>query len=394
MNNGINYIDLFSGIGGFAKGIENAGIKIKNHYYSEIDEHCIEIYKKHFPKAKALGDIKTITSETIKKEPIIDNNDNNNINNDVNNSKQQIDLITFGFPCQDLSVAGKRTGLDGSRSGLFFEAIRLIKEIKPACFIFENVKGLITNNGGKDFVRCLQEIGNIGLYDCEWQLVNTRWFLPQNRERIYFIGHSREKSRFKVFPIRESDYETSFIQRQQGSSSTSTNTITTRTGNARSRGTYVIESQFYGETKRNLQGNRINTANGNSVCLSSNSGGQGAKTGLYAIPVITPNRLNKRQNGRRFKTNGEPSFTLTSQDQHGVCIIKNDNKNNNNRNNTNSVSIRRLTPLECERLQGFPDNWTKTDKNGNEIKDTNRYRMLGNAVTVKVVEEIIKRLFN
>ena len=116
----------------------------------------------------------------------------------------------------------------------------------------------------------------------------------------------------------------------------------------------------------------------------SNSGGNG-KTGLYAIPVITPNRLNKRQNGRRFKTNGEPSFTITSQDQHGVCLIDNSDA---------SLCIRNLTPLECERLQGFPDNWTKTDKNGNEIKDTNRYRMLGNAVTVKVVEEIIKRLFN
>ena len=171
MNNGINYIDLFSGIGGFAKGIENAGVKIKNHYYSEIDEHCIEIYEKHFPKAKALGDIKTITTETIKKELIKKELRTSNSNDD---SEQQIDLITFGFPCQDLSVAGKRTGLDGSRSGLFFEAIRLIKEVKPACFIFENVKGLITNNKGQDFIKCLQEIGNIGLYDCEWQLVNTR----------------------------------------------------------------------------------------------------------------------------------------------------------------------------------------------------------------------------
>ena len=381
MNNGINYIDLFSGIGGFAKGIENAGVKIKNHYYSEIDEHCIEIYEKHFPKAKALGDIKTITTETIKKELIKKELRTSNSNDD---SEQQIDLITFGFPCQDLSVAGKRTGLDGSRSGLFFEAIRLIKEVKPACFIFENVKGLITNNKGQDFIKCLQEIGNIGLYDCEWQLVNTRWFLPQNRERIYFIGHLRNKSRFKVFPIRENYCKASFIQGQQTSSYAATNTITTRTGTSKGSGTYVVESQLHEETKRNPHGSRINTVYDNSTCILSNSGGNG-KTGLYAIPVITPNRLNKRQNGRRFKTNGEPSFTITSQDQHGVCLIDNSDA---------SLCIRNLTPLECERLQGFPDNWTKTDKNGNEIKDTNRYRMLGNAVTVTVVEEIIKRLFN
>ena len=338
----INYIDLFAGIGGFAKGIENAGIKIKNHYYSEIDKHCIEIYEKHFPKAKALGDIKTITSETIKKELIKKDLKTNN----SNDNEQQINLITFGFPCQDLSVAGKRTGLDGSRSGLFFEAIRLIKEIKPACFIFENVKGLITNNGGKDFVRCLQEIGNIGLYDCEWQLVNTKWFLPQNRERIYFIGHLRNKSRFKVFPIRESNCKTSLLQGQQTPSYAAANTITTRTGTSKGSGTYVVESQLHEKTKRNPQGSRINTVYDNSTCILSNSGGNG-KTGLYAIPVITPNRLNKRQNGRRFKTNGEPSFTITTQDQHGVCLIDDSNA---------SFCIRRLTPLECERLQGFPDN--------------------------------------
>ena len=142
-DNGINYIDLFSGIGGFAKGIQDAGIKIKNHYYSEIDKYCIDVYKKHFPEAKALGDIKMLTGEAIKKELKTNNNNNSNnsnINNNDgnNNSEQQIDLITFGFPCQDLSVAGKQAGLDGNRSGLFFEAIRLIQEIKPVCFIFEN----------------------------------------------------------------------------------------------------------------------------------------------------------------------------------------------------------------------------------------------------------------
>lgn len=123
MNKEINYIDLFSGIGGFAKGIEDAGIKIKNHYYSEIDKHCIAVYEKHFLKAKQLGDIKSIKT-----------NDISNIISKVG----QIDLITFGFPCQDLSIAGKGKGLDGNRSGLFFEAIRLIKEIKPTTFIFEN----------------------------------------------------------------------------------------------------------------------------------------------------------------------------------------------------------------------------------------------------------------
>jgi DNA (cytosine-5)-methyltransferase 1 len=106
--------------------------------------------------------------------------------------------------------------------------------------------------------------------------------------------------------------------------------------------------------------------------LASQAGGVGAKTGLYAIPVLTPDRINKRQNGRRVKGNNEPSFTLTAQDKHGVF---------------DGITIRRLTPVECERLQGFPDNWTAG------ISDTARYKCLGNAVTVNVVREIITKLF-
>ena len=388
INNGINYIDLFSGIGGFVKGIEQAGIKLNNHYYSEIDKNCINIYEKHFPKAKGLGDIKTIKNFS---------------------EFRNIDLITFGFPCQDLSIAGKRTGFDGNRSGLFFEAIRLVKEIEPTCFIFENVKGLITNNRGKDFIRCLQEISNMRNYDCEWQLVNSSWFLPQNRERIYFIGHLRGKSRPKVFPIRESDFKTSILQRQQSSSittnnttanstttnstttnNTTTNTITTRVG-AETTGSYVVKSELYKEDKiTNLQENKIKTeSHAELYVIGSNQKNAGLlknkSTSLTSamgmggghiptiIPVLTPNRFHKRQNGRRFKTNGEPSFTLTAQDQHGIY---------------DGVNIRRLTPLECERLQGFPDNWT------NGISDTQRYKCLGNAVTVPVVEEIVRRLFS
>ena len=176
----IKYIDLFSGIGGFTLGLQNAGIEFDRHYFSEIDKNAISIYKKHFPAAKALGDVTTIRTF----------------------SGISADLITFGFPCQDLSYAGKRQGLAGARSGLFFEALRIVRQVKPKYFIFENVKGLFTSDGGADFVRCLREIADIGLYDCEWQLVNTSWILPQNRERIYFIGHLRGASSPKVFPIR------------------------------------------------------------------------------------------------------------------------------------------------------------------------------------------------
>ena len=188
----MNYLDLFSGIGGFALGIQQAGVHINKHYFSEIDKYATTIYKKHFPDAVELGDIKGINTGTL----------------------GQIDLVTFGFPCQDLSIAGKRAGLGGSRSGLFFEAMRIIKELRSALFIFENVKGLLTSNEGKDFEIVLREIADIGIYECEWQLVNTYWVLPQNRERVYFIGHFGEGSGQKVFPIGTLDKEIDGVQRK------------------------------------------------------------------------------------------------------------------------------------------------------------------------------------
>jgi DNA (cytosine-5)-methyltransferase 1 len=129
----------------------------------------------------------------------------------------EIDLITFGFPCQDLSIAGNRKGLEGSRSGLFFQATRLIRELQPSIFIFENVKGLFSADEGTAFERCLREIADIGLYECEWQLLNTSWFLPPNRERVYLVGHLAEAGRSfgKVFPIGELDKEFTGIQRKE-----------------------------------------------------------------------------------------------------------------------------------------------------------------------------------
>lgn len=351
MTNGINYLDLFSGIGGFALGLQKAGIKLNKHYFSEIEPHAISVYQKHFPNAKGLGDVKTIESFS---------------------KIGQIDLVTFGFPCQDLSTAGKGKGFDGTRSVLFYAATQIIRQIRPTHFIFENVKGLLSNDDGRTFEKVLQEIADIGLYDCEWQLVNTKWFLPQNRERIYFVGHLRGKSTPKVFPITEDDIK------NIGLSGYYANTLTTRYKD--SVGTYVAESEFVQKTKRNSQGYRVNSVNGNSVCLTSASGGMGAKTGLYAVrAVLTPERVKKRQNGRRFKEVGEPAFTLTTQDQHGVML--------NKIGEMNGLKIRKLTPVECERLQGFPDNWTEG------FSDNQRYKMLGNAVSVPVPEFIFNRLY-
>lgn len=413
------HIDLFSGIGGFALGFQKAGLNIVEHFFSEIDKNAINIYIKHFPKAKELGDVTTIRDFSELRRACAG----------------KIVVITFGFPCQDLSVAGKGAGLAGARSGLFFEAIRIVKELNPQYFIFENVKGLLTNNRGADFVRCLREIADIGLYDCEWQLVNTSWFLPQNRERVYFIGHLRGQSAPQIFPVQESNKKTNGVQGQYAKCLTTKGTNTNGTyvaerkqlpkigkdgklkskqhlascltGGGHSGGNHSDMDLIVQRTKMNPQSTRVNGINGNSVTLSALGGGGGARTGLYVVPrgnnqggykevdncptitkssfetnnficpVLTPNREEKRQNGRRFKNNGEPSFTLTTQDQHGIF---------------NGVDIRRLTPLECERLQGFPDGWTEYGTDGKKISDSARYKALGNAVSVPIPELIGNKL--
>ena len=141
----INHLDLFSGIGGFSLGIKQAGVETNWVGFSDIDKYANEVFKRRFPNAEELGSITDIQSDRLPK----------------------IDLITFGFPCQDLSIAGSRGGLKANRSSLFFEAIKIIQDKKPKYFIFENVKGIFSSNGGKDFDIILRSIADIG-YDGQW----------------------------------------------------------------------------------------------------------------------------------------------------------------------------------------------------------------------------------
>mgnify|MGYP002535873466 CR=1 FL=1 len=394
----MRYIDLFSGIGGFALGLRQAGIEFEEHWFSEIDKNAINIYKKHFPNAKELGDVRAIRDF----------------------SGIKADIITFGFPCQDLSVAGKRRGLAGDRSGLFFEAMRIIRELKPQYFIFENVKGLLTNNRGADFVRCLREIADIGLYECEWQLVNTSWVLPQNRERVYFVGHLGGKSGAKVFPLSCGNKKADGIQGQCANSLTCDGYTKIR------QASYVVESQQsqkvrqINRTEKNHQQDRVYSPEGICPALNTVGGGNlepkivvyprgnnkgGVKnvsncptiTGssfecnTFICPVLTPERENKRQNGRRIKENGEPSFTLTTQDRHGV-LTGHIFKDYETGEYFYDPLIRKLTPLECERLQGFPDGWTEYGADGRKMSDSARYKALGNTVTVNFPRMIGEKL--
>lgn len=188
-------IELFSGIGGFSQGISDAGFEITHHYFSEIDKHAIANFKYNFPDAEYIGSVKDVSGTELR-----------------NRHKSEHIIITFGWPCQDNSIAGKRKGQrEGTRSGLLFEAVRIIDECKPQTFIAENVKGLYSVNEGYDFYEAIRFLTYLNSdspqYTVEMQLLNTAWVIPQNRERTYFIGHLGTGGIKRVFPITESDFQ-------------------------------------------------------------------------------------------------------------------------------------------------------------------------------------------
>jgi DNA (cytosine-5)-methyltransferase 1 len=184
MKKDIVHLDLFSGAGGFAQGLKQAGFNATKHYFSEIDKHAIANYKHNFKDAQYVGSVTDVRGSQLPQRP---------------------NIITFGSPCQDFSLAGKRKGMDGERSSLVSHAIRLITECRPDVFIWENVKGTFSSNNGADFWAIIQAFANIGGYRLEWQLLNTAWLLPQNRERIYLVGHLGKGSGRNVFPFGEDD---------------------------------------------------------------------------------------------------------------------------------------------------------------------------------------------
>lgn len=246
--------------------------------YSEIDKYAIQVYQQHFPNHTNYGDITKINADTL----------------------PDFDLLVGGFPCQSFSIAGKRGGFEDTRGTLFFDLARILRAKRPRLFLFENVKGLLSHDNGRTFSTIISTLDELG-YDLQWQVLNSKNHgVPQNRERVFIVGHLRGTPRPEVFPFGESneEYAKGLIQ--------------------------------------------LNTPK-----FSSNR--------IYDKDGISPN-IRTMQGG-----NLQPKVWL-------------------------EPKIRRLTPIECERLQGFPDNWTAG------ISDTQRYKCCGNAVTVNVIRDIISKI--
>ena len=314
--------------------------------------------------------------------------------------------------CQNISVAGRQEGLvKGKQSSMFFEVIRLAKErIKakkslPRYLWLENVKNLLSSNRGRDFARVLIEMDKIG-YDVEWSVIDSARFVPQHRERIYVIGHLREdgKCSKQIFPLgrENTDFaQTSKIKVVGNDSKTGyrSHDIVDETGisktidatsykhkplvRVKQLGNYRLTKSFGG----NPQTGRVYDKQGLSPTLNTMQGGDRQPKILDTIkvrPTLTPERVNKRQMGRRFKQDGEPSFTLTAEDRHGV-MLEDDTQE------PTKYVIRKLTPRECWRLQGFTDEQFDKAKNAG-VSDSQLYARAGNAVTVPVIKAIADKI--
>ena len=307
----MRYFSSFTGAGGFDLAVPSGWECVG---FSEIDKHASMVLKYRFPDVKNYGDINAIKWNEI----------------------PNFEVLFGGTPCQDLSLAGKRKGLAGERSGLFYKFVEALKAKKPKYFIWENVKGALSSNSGWDFAEVLNQFSEAG-YNLWWQVLNAKYFsVPQNRERIFIVGF-RDGSPPEVFFEPSSSAENNELQGQP-----TANTLKARYSQNLSEGSYIIEGKQQAQEAK----------------------------------------LTYRHTFEKFKGYEGISPTIKSSEGSGNQIIVN--------------NIRRLMPKECERLMSWPDDWTRwgIDEKGNkvEISDTQRYKMAGNGVVSNVVEWLIENV--
>ncbi len=381
--------------------------------YSEIDKYAIQTYEKNFKGHKNYGSATTIDSGEL----------------------PDFDLLVGGFPCQAFSVAGKRGGFNDTRGTLFFDVARVLKDKRPRHLVLENVKGLLSHDSGKTFSTIIGVLTDLG-YNVEWQLLNSKDLgVPQNRERVYIVGHLRNDCGRKVFPLGTGDEASDGVSGQQAYTTTLT-TRYTATGN----GSYIAERKLHAQgkvkqigqiypNKHNSQAGRIYDKDGISPTLDIAAGGNrqpkvvvAAMRGRYNEDGKIEQRLEERKD--------DNTNTLTSVQKDNMVAMRwvrteegkemrrearKDGKDYTPFNGKarklapsdsgiigtitsqavskdsllgDGMRIRRLTPMECERLQGFPDGWTEG------VSDSQRYKQCGNAVTTNAVQAVIKGLID
>jgi DNA (cytosine-5)-methyltransferase 1 len=345
-------LSLFSGIGGFDLGFQRAGMDIVG--MCEIDKHAQKVLRKQFPDAELYDNVKKIGAS--------------------NHARGSIDIICGGFPCQDVSVAGKRAGLDGKRSGLWFEFARIIDEIAPKWLVIENVPGLFTSANGEDFATIIQWLANSG-YGVGWRVFDSQHFgLAQRRKRVFIVASLRTTSFAKVLFEQSSWIGNSKKSRQKEQENSG--------GVAKCLTAHQYRLDASVETLLPIAYSIRQDDKANTMSITEKTTSlalqalQPATTSHHAQMFVVDRILWEASHGydpARISTNQEIVPTLSAKMGTGG-------------NNVPLVGVRRLTPTECERLQGFPDGWTDGQPDGH------RYKQLGNAVSVNVAEWIGKRI--
>lgn len=362
----LKFFDVFSGIGGFKIALENVGFESIG--YCDNDKYACQLYSNYFNTKNEVyyKDARQIDTKTL----------------------PDFDILCAGFPCQSFSIAGKRRGFEDTRGTLFFEVARILKDKKPKYFILENVKGLLNHNGGRTFATIIGVLTDLG-YQVQWQILNSKFFgVPQNRERVYIVGYYGNGCSPKIFPITGSNSENNV----------------------------KIGLNQIPETAGNSQGSRIYKTDGVSSCLVANAGS--GKTGLYCINKPRFNQYKESNIVETLKVGGDRPLmkfrngtkkgydTATIGD--GINLAFPQSKTRRGRVgkgcsqtldthcNMGTIDedyrVRRLTPKECFRLQGFPDAMVdKARKLG--ISDSQLYKMAGNAVTVNTAQAVAQKIW-
>lgn len=382
----MKFISLFSGIGGFDIGFEQAGIRCLTQV--EIDKYCIGVLNKHWPDVIKYKDIKDVGKQQL----------------------PSVDVICGGFPCQGLSVAGQRGGLADPRSGLWYEFARIIQETRTKWIVIENVPGLLSSNERRDFAIILEALDEWG-YGVAWRRLDSQFYrLAQRRPRIFFVGCLGDiRSAAKVLFESESLSWNTAPSREKGKISpplTTTGVGAGRTGNERNELDFCIPTLAGSITTREGQRHKLDqdtyiiNSRQDPIHEKNLSLSLGAKDRGHAIVF----QQNTRDEVRKIGGNGKIAGSLSAkpgmkqqnylyqwssgggdEPKDTAQALRSTAEHNYQFMHTN-LGIRRLTPLECERLQGFPDDWTQGHS------DTQRYKMLGNAVSVPVAFWIGNRI--
>ena len=350
---------MFSGIGGFDLGFERAGFRIA--WCIEFDKAAQAVLRKRFPHAKIYGDIREV--EALKLE--------------------RVDVICGGFPCQDLSVAGKRAGLAGSRSGLFHDAIRIVRAIKPAIVVLENVPGLLSSNQGHDFATVIRELGEG--WPCEevaWRVLDSQYFgVAQRRRRVFIVASAAIGHAEQVLALAESVCGNPPTRQPKGqdfaASSQGSVGASFQTAIAESEVSSTICAQF-GLSRNNYE--ECVAATLQTTC-NDYSRADGFNMIVGAIDCDIPKQ--------RAQNAAQGHYIAVAQ---GQAIAHAFYSTGGTHGLETQMVVRRLTPVECERLQGFPDGWTDIGTLEKPTADSHRYKQLGNAVTVNVAQWIAQKI--